>query len=326
MMVNVLADEIESNDKDITGTSFKKEEHLEPVSMDKKIETSTETSNPESIDTKNEIKDNNLKIENKPIVNSDVKSVDEKVKDSKIIDIKDINLKRAINKQLRKKDLDADISKSELESLKRLTVIDSKISDLEGLQYCVNLTYLYLDGDKISDISPIKNLSKLTILTLTNNQISDIAPLSNLTKLIVLHLANNQISDITPLDKLTKLGILDLSFNKISNITPLVNFNHLSYLQLDNQNIKLKSKKVKQLGSIEIDDIIVDEKGNKIELSNISENGLYNKDTNKILWKDINVNSENYSFSKNVNIGKCNAEFPGNVIQPIELIVNKYQQ
>ncbi|CEI71969.1 immunoglobulin-like domain-containing protein [Romboutsia hominis] len=524
MMVNVLADEIESSNKDTTGIGLNKEEHLDPISIDKKNEPSTEISNTESIDTKNEIKDNNLKIENKPIVNSDAKSVDEKVKESKIIDIKDINLKRAINKQLRKKDLDADISKSELESLKRLTVIDSKISDLEGLQYCVNLTYLYLDGDQINDISPIKNLSKLTILHLTNNQISDISPiskltnlvtlnlarnqisdispvlnltnladldlannrisdisyvsnltkltnlstfdltnnqisdispisnltnlvtlrltenqisdisplskltnlnylylnhnqisdiaplsnltklhglhlsynhisdissiggltklaglylsdneindinslenltnldflnlnnnqisditpLSNLTKLTILHLANNQISDINILERLSKLIILDLADNKISdispianlnkliflklnndqisNITPLASLNHLNYLQLDNQNIKLKSKKVKQLGSIEIDDIIVDEKGNKIEPSNISENGLYNKDTNKILWKDINVNSENYSFSKNVNIGKCNAEFSGNVIQPIELIVNK---
>ncbi len=141
MMVNALADEIESNNKNETSTNLKKEESLDSVSMDKKIEPYTEISNPENIDTKtkNEIKDDSINLEDKPVVNNNDKDINEKVKGSEIIDIKDINLKRAINEQLRKKDLDADISKSELESLKRLNVHESNISNLDGLQYCINL-------------------------------------------------------------------------------------------------------------------------------------------------------------------------------------------
>ena len=435
MMVNALADEIESNNKNETSTNSKKEESLDSVSMDKKIEPSTEISNPENIDnkTKNEIKDDRINLEDKPVVNNNDKDINEKVKGSEIIDIKDINLKRAINEQLRKKDLDADISKSELESLKELNVHESNISNLDGLQYCINLTslhlngekisdispiskltkltYLYLDADMISDISPISNLKKLVTLYLNRNQISDISPIANLTNLVELYLDQNKLSDISPirnltnlnylhldfnnisnikplesltklkmlflgynqisdinsigsltnltglflsdnkindinsiknltnlsslnlnnnkisninsLEKLTKLRFLNLGFNQISNISYIVNLNHLIFLQLDNQNIKLKSKEVKQLGSIEIDNIVTDKMGDKIAPSNISGNGLYDKNSDKILWKDVNSDSENYSFSKNVNIGKANSEFSGNVTQPIVLIKNE---
>ncbi|WP_092923226.1 hypothetical protein [Romboutsia hominis] len=37
MMVNVLADEIESSNKDTTGIGLNKEEHLDPISIDKKM-------------------------------------------------------------------------------------------------------------------------------------------------------------------------------------------------------------------------------------------------------------------------------------------------
>ena len=457
MMVNALADEIESNNKNETSTNLKKEESLDSVSTDKKIEPYTKISNNENIDTKtkNEIKDDSINLEDKPVVNNNDKDINEKIKGREIIDIKDINLKRAINEQLRKKDLDADISKSELESLKRLNVHESNISNLDGLQYCINLTslhlngekisdispiskltkltYLYLDADMISDISPISNLKKLVTLYLNRNQISDISPIANLTNLVELYLDQNKISDISPisnltnltklyltdnqisdissignltnlnylhldfnnisnikplesltklkmlflgynqisdisaigsltnlsglflsdnkindinsiknltnlsslnlnnnkisninsLEKLTKLRFLNLGSNQISNISSIVNLNHLIFLQLDNQNIKLKSKEVKQLGSIEIDNIVTDKMGDKIAPSNISGNGLYDKNANKILWKDVNSNSENYSFSKNVNIGKSNSEFSGNVTQPIVLIKNE---
>ena len=457
MMVNALAGKIESNNKNETSTNLKKEEPLDSVSMEKKIEPYTEISNPENIDTKtkNEIKDDSINLEDKPVVNNNDKDINEKIKEREIIDIKDINLKRAINDQLKKKNLDADISKSELESLKRLNVYESNISNLDGLQYCINLISLHLEGDKISDISPISKLTKLTYLylngdiisdispianltnlvtlclnrnqisdispianlknlvklSLSQNQISDINPIVNLTKLVELHLTDNQISDISPirnltnlnylhldfnqisnikpiesltklkmlflgynqisdissigsltnlsglflsdnnindinsiknltklsslnlnnnkisninsLEKLTKLSFLNLGVNQISNISHIVNLNHLVFLQLDNQNIKLKSKEVKQLGSIEIDNIVTDKMGDKIAPSNISGNGLYDKNTNKILWKDVNSNSENYSFSKNVSIGNAKSEFSGKVIQPIVLIKNE---
>ena len=202
MMVNALADEIESNNKNETSTNLKKEESLDSVSMDKKIEPYTEISNPENIDTKtkNEIKDDSINLEDKPVVNNNDK---------------DINLKRAINEQLRKKDLDADISKSELESLKRLNVHESNISNLDGLQYCINLISLHLDGEKISDISPISKLTKLTYLYLDGDMISDISPISNLTNLVTLYLNRNKISDISPIANLKNLVQLHLDQNQI---------------------------------------------------------------------------------------------------------------
>jgi len=45
------------------------------------------------------------------------------------------------------------------------------------LQYCTNLTNLYLYYNQISNISPLTGLSNLTELFLDGNQISDISPL-----------------------------------------------------------------------------------------------------------------------------------------------------
>lgn len=104
MMVNALADEIESNNKNETSINLKKEEPLDSVSTDKKIEPYTKISNNENIDTKtkNEIKDDSINLEDKPVVNNNDKDINEKIKGREIIDIKDINLKKAINEQLRK--------------------------------------------------------------------------------------------------------------------------------------------------------------------------------------------------------------------------------
>ena len=80
------------------------------------------------------------------------------------------------------------------------------ISDLTGIEYCVNLYHLDLDGNQISDISPLSGLTNLGILGLGGGiQISDISPLSSLTNLEVLTLSNSQITDLSPLSNLINL-------------------------------------------------------------------------------------------------------------------------
>ena len=51
------------------------------------------------------------------------------------------------------------------------------IQDLTGLEYCVNLSYLYLNSNNISDISALVGLTNLRSLYLSGNNISDISPL-----------------------------------------------------------------------------------------------------------------------------------------------------
>ena len=113
---------------------------------------------------------------------------------------------------------------------------DTEISDLTGLEYCVNLELLNLEGNEISDVTPIANLSHLNTLFLGGNNIEDITPLAELYGLTELGLQANLISDITPIQALGGLVKLYLNENKITDITRLQWLLNLKLLTLDNQN------------------------------------------------------------------------------------------
>jgi len=66
---------------------------------------------------------------------------------------------------------------SDLEGLTSFSASERNISDLTGLEHCINLTYLDLSHNQISNVSPLGNLTKLAGLQLDWNQISNISPL-----------------------------------------------------------------------------------------------------------------------------------------------------
>ena len=170
--------------------------------------------------------------------------------------IPDANLRSALEQALGKNAGDA-ITKEDLAGLTELTHEGKegvRLTDLTGLEHCVNLTSLSLMFNRITDISVFKYLTSLTHLDINGNPISDNSPISQLTNLKTLwapytgtvdltplkdlkdlediHLYGNLIQDITPLLNLTKLKYLRLDNNKINDITPLLNSNSLSELDL----------------------------------------------------------------------------------------------
>ncbi|MCK5245889.1 hypothetical protein KAR02_03280, partial [Candidatus Bipolaricaulota bacterium] len=76
---------------------------------------------------------------------------------------------------------------------------DRRISNLEGIQNCVDLEGIELGNNEIIDISALSSLTNLKAFGLRDNQIVDISTLSGLTNLWLLELSNNQIIDIAPL-------------------------------------------------------------------------------------------------------------------------------
>ena len=126
---------------------------------------------------------------------------------------------------------------SDLETLKALSAGRKEITNLSGLEYCVNLEWLDANGNQISDISPLASLTALTELWLNDNQIIDISPLADLGDLTELRLQNNQIDSISRLSSLTTLAELLLDDNQISDISPLVLLRKLSVLWLQNNRI-----------------------------------------------------------------------------------------
>ncbi len=187
----------------------------------------------------------------------------------------DPNLEGVVRDEISKPS--GDILYSDLAILTSLEAGRLSISDISGLEYCTNLTYLYLSINQISDISPLAGLVNLNSLHLYNNQISDISPLAELVSLTSLVLERNRIADISPLAglvNLTKLNLflnrttdisplsglvsltdLDLCYNSISDISPLTGLVSLTRLSLDHNRITDISPLVDNPGIVSGDDV-----------------------------------------------------------------------
>ena len=67
---------------------------------------------------------------------------------------------------------------------------NKNITNLEGLQFLVNATYLVISGNAITDVSPLRDLPKLTRLEISNTGI-----------------ANAELTKLVAIPKLTRLAI-----------------------------------------------------------------------------------------------------------------------
>ncbi|MCY3742668.1 MAG: leucine-rich repeat domain-containing protein [Candidatus Poribacteria bacterium] len=179
-----------------------------------------------------------------------------------VVDIPDPNLRAAIAEALQKAPEET-ITRTEMETLAELRalggvfgelqgsggewILDAEfggfeaqgtaITDLCGLEFAINLKYLYLWSNNITDISPVVSLTHLRTLSLGINAISDISPLANrTTPLLMLELNGNKISDISALANLD-VGMLSLAGNAISDISPLAGLTHLRSLHLQHNTI-----------------------------------------------------------------------------------------
>lgn len=151
-----------------------------------------------------------------------------------VVKFEDENLAQAIRDTI---GIEGDITYGDLQELTVLDASRSGIRNLGGIEYCTNLTELYLGNNQISDISPLAESSGLTELYLSSNQISDISPLAELNELNTLYLGANQISDLTPLAGLCELTELYLGNNQISDISPLAELSGLTALGLGSNQV-----------------------------------------------------------------------------------------
>jgi Leucine-rich repeat (LRR) protein len=142
----------------------------------------------------------------------------------------DANFEAALREALNKPT--GHIYKSDLEGLTSFTATHRSISELSGLEYCINLISLDLRDNQISDISPLASLTKLEWLDLSYNEISNVSPLATLTNLKWLYLYDNEIVDISPVTGLTNLLYLYVQSNQIGDISPLASLTNLRRLLL----------------------------------------------------------------------------------------------
>ena len=125
------------------------------------------------------------------------------------------------------------ITQADMHELTALNARDSQITNITGLEYATNLTFLQLLVTGIDDISPLANLTQLTELHLGSNQIEDISPLANLTQLTFLRLNENWVlEDISPLANLAQLKVAHLDRNAIVDVSPLARLTKLESLDI----------------------------------------------------------------------------------------------
>ena len=181
-----------------------------------------------------------------------------------IVNIPDANLKKLLNAALYHEE-DEDIMKSDLANIKWLsnigpepTLSETNITNLEGLQYCVNLENLLIDVSNIKNLKPmfeIPSLKWIMFDEVKNEQLKGIDSLKNLESfncekldsleeiskvenLKTLICVNGEIKDIKPLVKLKKLEALWLIDNEIEDISSLENLKQLHALGLQDNNVK----------------------------------------------------------------------------------------
>jgi Leucine-rich repeat (LRR) protein len=200
------------------------------------------------------------------------------------------------------------ITDTDLASLTWLYVYND-ITDLTGIEYCINLVNLEIHDTLITNISPLSGLVNLEELDISDNYVTDISPLANLTKLKRLdisrrrkafvenisvlanlinledlYLSGNRISNINSLSNLTKLRSLELDENLVSDISPLSNLINLEDLYLNvNQISNISSlSNLAKLRFLDLDENLISNINSLSNLINLESLGLFDNQISNI--------------------------------------------
>ena len=262
---------------------------------------------------------------------------------SDVIQFPDSDLKVALLRELGKSPND-EISIAEAENAPQtLDLSQASISNLEGIQYFKNVTFLKLHENNIQDLTPLSNLTKLKILLLNDNLIEDIGPLANLKNVTLLNLSNNQVTnlqplqniptlyylyishnkvnDLSPLEHFKELDLFDYSFNQISDISSINNLTELRYGDVNSQAIYLPSQTIKKGESVIVTNPIKAEDGVVRDI--VVNGGKYDESTNQIIWENITTNQTlSYQFTKTIDYPKYGGmiEFSGTVFVDVVIL------
>lgn len=226
----------------------------------------------------------------------------------------------------------------ELDKLAYLNIGQNSITDISSLSNLVNLEVFYSFGNNLTDLTPLKGLVSLNELGFDGENIKDISVLSGLTSLNGLSMVNTSVSNVSPLKNLPSLDFLLITDSPVSDLSSLKELSSLKTLviasgevmdisPLDGMDISyMISRQVAQLdkikavdGVIEIENPLKDRGGNIIEPARISNDGVYDKETNKIKWTSVSeLEKVEFSFSSYEEINGETCEFTGTVIQNID--------
>jgi internalin A len=126
-----------------------------------------------------------------------------------------------------------------LADVRSMSIFDTAISDLTGIECMRSLSWVTMYNVGLTDLTPFASLPRLTTLEVDCNSITNVSPVASLINLIELNLgksssceAPRQVTDIGPLEDLVGLASLDLSGHDVDSLAPLEPLTHLQWLIL----------------------------------------------------------------------------------------------
>ncbi|MBC1337407.1 LapB repeat-containing protein [Listeria innocua] len=151
-----------------------------------------------------------------------------------IVNIPDPVLKSYLNSQLGQPST-SDITEAQMDTITNVTISNSSLTDLTGLDYAHNLTLLHLSNTGVTDYALVANIPSLTNLSIDgNNLTTDSLPdLNGLTNITNLNLSPGKLdnSALSKFNKMPNLTYLNLDSNSsISDIMPLKSIPNLATL------------------------------------------------------------------------------------------------
>jgi Leucine Rich repeats (2 copies) len=138
----------------------------------------------------------------------------------------------------RLRDLDQLPNLDGCETLEKLDLSYTKVSDISEVSKLTNLSSLELRGAPVSDISPLTGMSSLRKLGLTDCPINDTKTIATLSNLEELAAGNTRIVNIAPLKSLKKLSVLYLWETPVVDFSPIAKLTTLRALSLIKSKIK----------------------------------------------------------------------------------------
>lgn len=153
--------------------------------------------------------------------------------------INDPLLEGAIRRSLNMKDKTVPLTLSDMERVDTLDFQNhTGVSDLTGLEHCINLRVLDLSYGNITDLTPIANLTNLEEISLQRCNVNSLEPLRNLTELKKLDVINqNNVSDFSPIENLINLESLSIESKNVADFSFLAELDKVVSLDLAGSNI-----------------------------------------------------------------------------------------
>lgn len=194
-----------------------------------------------------------------------------------------------------------------------------EVSDISGIEYCVNLKSISIDMQKINDLTRLKDLTSLKTLNLSfltespSPLVIDFSPLEGLPNLTELFTDLNQNSDFTSLAALPNLNNIKLCIEikdarDLSQLSNLVNAErlHIDFYESDISDLTPLSSLI----NLKYLQLWCQHNINKHIINDLSPLSMLSKLEEFIILYNDDIDISPVAHVKNVRVGEIKIPFP----------------